>query len=219
MKVSAVLLARYYGLVQIEDLNADGTIYYPDVVAALVERYGFMKYPKTLEEFDESKGIEFAGGRSGKHVIEKLMIYNSGIYIDTLADTATSESIWYQLMDWAVAKFGLTFERDMVSRAAYVSNISFRSDIPFLALNPMLSKIAKRVADEVAENFKEHLEYTPAVVNLTFDALSTKFGVAPFSVQRREGVSFWENKYFSAAPLKTNVHIELLEQWEKAIGG
>ncbi|HVC46283.1 MAG TPA: hypothetical protein VND90_03460 [Terracidiphilus sp.] len=219
MKLSAVLLARYYGLVQIEDLNSNGTVYYPEVVAALVERYGFMKFPQKIEEFDESKGIEFTGGRIGKYVIEKLMIFNSGIYIDTLADTATSETIWYDLMEWAVGKFELTFRRDMVTRAAYVSHVTFHSDAPILAVHPLLSKIARRVSDEVAENFKQNLEYEPATVGLSFDTLSTKFGVAGFSVQKREGVAFWENKYFSAAPLKTSVHLELLEEWEKTFGG
>lgn len=214
MKLSAVLLARYYGLIQIDDLNPDGTVYYPEVVSALVERYGFMKFPKTLEEFDGSKGIEFVGGKAGKYAIEKMVIYNSGIYVDTLANTTVSEAIWYDLMQWAVGKLGLAFRREMVSRAAYVSHVTFHSDVPVLAVNPMLSKFAKRVSDEVRANFKEDLEFEPTTVNISFDTLSTKFGVANFSVQRREGVAFWENKYFSSAPLKTDVHLELLEEWE-----
>ena len=216
MRLSAVLLARYYGLIQTEELNPDGTVYDPEVVAGLVERYGFMKFPKAIEDFDESKGIEFAGGRIGKHVIEKLMIFNSGIYIDTQADTSTSQTIWYELLDWAIGKFGLTFRPEMVTRVAYVSHVTFHSDAPILAVNPVLSKIAKRVSGEVAENFKLDLEYLPATIGLSFDTLSTKFGVAGFSVQRREGVSFWENKYFSSAPLKTKVHLELLEELESA---
>lgn len=217
MKLSAVLLARYYGLVQIEDLNSSGTVYYPEVVAALVERYGFMKFPQKIEDFDEAKGIEFVGGKIGKYVIEKLMIFNSGIYIDTLANTDVSETLWYELMEWAIGEFGLTFRREMVTRAAYVSHVTFRSDAPILAVHPLISKIARKVSDEVAENFKQSLEYEPAIVGLSFDTLSTKFGVSGFSVQRREGVAFWENKYFSAAPLKTSVHLELLEEWERAI--
>jgi hypothetical protein len=215
MRLSAVLLARYYGLIQIDDLNPNGTVYFPEVVAALVERYGFLKFPKTLEEFDEAKGIEFGGGRIGKNVIDKLMIYNSGIYIDTQADTSTSQTIWYELLDWAIGRFGLTFRPEMVTRVAYVSHVTFHSDAPILAVNPVLSKIAKRVSGEVAENFKLDLEYVPTTIGLSFDTLSTKFGVAGFSVQRREGVSFWENKYFSSAPLRTTLHLELLEELEK----
>lgn len=218
MKLSAVLLARYYGLVQVEDLNPNGTLYYPDVVAALVERYGFMKFPQKLEEFDEAKGIEFVGGRAGRHVIERLMIYNSGIYIDTLASTDVSEAIWYEMMDWAVEKLGIRFQSSMVSRAAYVSQLTFHSDAPMLFVNPMLSAVAKRASQEVAANFKQDLEFEPTGISIAFDSLSTRFGVAGFSIQRREGVAFWENKYFSAAPLKTKVHLELLEQWEKALG-
>lgn len=219
MKLSAVLLARYYGLLQIEDLNPNGTVYYPEVVSALVERYGFLKFPQSLEDFDESKGIEFIGGRIGKHVIEKLMIYNSGIYIDTLADTSVSRAIWYELMDWAVGRFGIAFSADMVSRAAYISQVTFHSDVPVLSVNPMFSRIAKRVTKEVGDNFKLDLEFEPSTIALSFDTLTTKFGVAGFSIQKREGVPFWENKYFSAAPLRTEVHLELLQEWENAVKG
>lgn len=216
MRLASVSLARYYGLVQIEDLNLGGTVYLPEVGAALVKRYGFLKYPTKPEEFDESKGIEFLNGRLGKRVIDRLMIIDSGVYLDTQIDTAASEELWYELMNWAVETFGITFKREMVKHVAYVSTVTFHSNVPMLKLNSIFDEIAAVATSEVERNFGRKLEYEPAGVSITYDQLQTKFGTAAFTVQRREGVPFGDGKYFSTAPLKTEVHLKLLEKWEKA---
>ena len=211
MQLASVSLARYYGLVQIEDLNLGGTVYLPEVGAALVQRYGFLKYPSKPEEFDESKGMEFSSGRLGRRVIDKLMILDSGLYLDTQINTAASEELWYDLMDWAVATFGVTFKKEMVKRSAYVSTLTFHSDAPMLKLNSVFDEIKDVVTSEVERNFGRRLEYHAAAVSITYDQLLTKFGTAAFTVQRRKGVPFEEGKYFSTAPLKTEIHLELLE--------
>ena len=217
MKLSSVLLARYFGLVQINDFNLNGELYYPEMVKALVDRYNFIKYPTDFNSIDESKGVEFIGGRSGKRVIEKLVILDTGIYLDTCVNTETSQELWFELMEWAVQTLGATFKPEMVKRYVYVSQVTFHSDVPILAVNPFLTKIAAIVTNEVENNYKKRLEYEPAVVSIHFDKESTKLGTAAFSVQRREGVPFGENKYFSSAPLKTDLHLELLNIWEQAM--
>lgn len=215
MKLSSVVLARYFGLVQTSEFNLNGGLYYPELVKALVEQYGFIKYPTDLTSLDESKGVEFIGGRSGKRIIEKLSILDSGIYLDTYVDTTTSQELWLELMEWAVQTLGATFKPDMVKRHVYVSQVTFESDVPILAVNPFLAKIAGVVTDEVERNYKRRLEYETAAINIHFDKESTKLGTASFSVQRRDGVPFGENKYYSSAPLKTDLHLELLQQWEQ----
>jgi len=212
-----VLLARYFGLVPIEELNLDGTLYYPELIPALVDRYGFTKYPTSPETIDENKGVEFIGGRSGKRVINKVTILDTGIYLDTSISTEASEELWYELMEWAVARFGVTFNRDMVKRYVYVSTITFHTDVPILALDPILVQIGEVAAAEVERCFGRRLEYEPAGISIQYDQQSTKLGTAPFTIQRREGVPFGDNKYFSTAPLKTNLHLELIERLEKAM--
>jgi hypothetical protein len=217
MQIASVLLARFYGLFEITELNRSGTVYYPEVVAGLVERYGFMKYPTKPEEFDEEKGIEFIGGRSGKRVIEKLVILSSGIYLDTGIDTDASESLWFELMEWAVQTLGVSFSPEIVTRRVYVSSLIFRTEVPMLAVHPMCAEIGRIASEQVERNYGRSLNYEPAGISIAFDQTLTKLGTAAFTVQRREGVPFSENKYFSSAPVKTDIHIELLQMWETAI--
>jgi hypothetical protein len=217
MRLASVLLARYFGLVQIGELNLNGDLYYPELVKALVDRYGFIKHPTEFDSIDESKGVEFIGGKSGKRVIEKLVILDTGIYLDTVVNTATSQELWLELMEWAVQTLGATFQPDMVKRHVYVSHVTFQSDAPIMAVNPILAKIANVVTGEVERNYKRRLEYEPAGFSIHFDMESTKLGTAPFTVQRREGVPYSENKYYSSAPVQTDLHLELLQIWEQAM--
>jgi len=215
MQLASVLLARYFGLVQTGELNLNGDLYYPELVKALVDRYGFVKYPTEFGTIDESKGVEFIGGRFGKRIIDKLVILDTGIYLDTAVNTSVSQELWLEMLEWAVQTLGATFQPDMVTRHVYVSQLTFQSDVPILAVNPFLEKIAATVTSEVENNYKQRLKYEPAAISIHFDKELTKLGTANFSVQRREGVPFEENKYFSSAPLKTDLHLELLKQWEQ----
>jgi hypothetical protein len=214
MQLASMLLARYFGLFQIAELNRDGNLYYPEWIKAVVERYGFIKYPKDLDSLDEKKGVEFIGGRSGKRVIDKLVILDTGMYLDTSVDTATSQELWLELMEWAVKTMGATFEPSMVKRHVYVSQLTFHSDAPILRVNPILEKIAAVITGEVQENYKHSLRYETVGLSVGIDKEAINLATAAFTIQRRDGVPFGENRYYSTAPLKTDVHLELLNIWE-----
>jgi hypothetical protein len=63
----------------------------------------------------------------------------------------------------------------------------------------------------------ENLTYEPTVISIDYDALTGKHPLGPFSIQRRENTPFSEGKYFSSAPLPTDIHIKLLEKFEKSL--
>jgi len=217
MQLASVIRARVYALIQVEDLNPRGRVYYPDIAEALVARYEFKKYPTKIEDFDESKGIEFADGRAHDVVIDKVVILSSGIYVDTRDDTDASDAILHDALEWLASDFGLTYKPEMISRRAYISELTFHSDAPLLYVHPVLQELCRVASSEVAHNFGQPLTYEPAAINLMYDKLQTAVGPAAFTVQRREGVPFSENKYYSSSPLKTAIHLKLLEMYEQAV--
>jgi hypothetical protein len=216
MQIASVVLARIYALFPIEDLNPTGAVYYPDVVAWLVQKFGFQKYPTKLEDFDENKGIEFIGGKSNRVTIEKLVILNNGVYVDTMASTDESEMVLNETLEAAARELGIFYHDKMIKRRAYVSSLAFYSDEPMFMIDPIFTEIAQIVTREVHDHFGKPLPYEPTVLSLQYDATTTKLGPAPFSIQRREGSPFEDKKYFSTAPVRTNVHLELLGKIEKA---
>jgi hypothetical protein len=217
LQLSAIILARVLGYIEPIDLSPRGKIYFPEVVPELVKRYSFQKFPKTLEDFDESKGVEFLEGKAGNKVIQKFVIWNTLLVVETRSNTAESKQILEEILAWGAEKFGLNYKPGMIKRFAYVSTLTFHSDAPILGASPALNKLATTTSEAVSEIWQEPVRYDPMIITLGHDPLARKYGIANFTIQRRAEARFSENKYFSEAPLPTDVHLKFLEQYEKDV--
>ena len=219
MKLSAVILARVLAYVESFDLNPRGKVYYPDIVRALAERYNFQKFPQALEEFNEANGVKFIEGLAGNNVIQKLVIWDSLLVLETRSSTDDSKRILEEMLTWGTEKLGLNYHPGMIKHFAYVSDLSFYSDVPLLNLNPAAANLALKTSQALSEIWQEQIHYEPADLRIGHDPTVRKYGIAPFSISRRAEAKFSENKYFSEAPLPTEIHLALLEQYEKDVAG
>jgi hypothetical protein len=216
MKLSSVILARTLAYVEAFDLVATGQAYFPEIVAELVKRYGFLKFPKTIEEFDQNKGVEFGGGRAGNRVIERFAIFDTLLLLETRSNTTDSKQILEEMLSWATSKFSLDYQPDMVKHFAYVSGLSFYSEKAILQ-NRALDGLAQATSRAVSEIWNEPIVYSGLSLALGHDPLSRKYAMANFVIARRAEAKFEENKYYSEAPLPTDVHIKLLEEFESEL--
>jgi hypothetical protein len=214
MELASILLARAMAWVEPIDLNPRGAVFYPDLTKALVARYNFEKFPQRLEDFDESKGVTFGVGRLGNSVIEQLVIYTYGIVVDTRTSTQESKRLLEEAFIWGSKELGLTYKPSMVKRWQYASQVTFRSTVPMANACPAVQRLADGVSKAVAEAMGESLKYDLAILAVDYDQLARKHPLGRFSIQRRDNTPFSENKYYSDAPLPTDLHIRLLEQFE-----
>ena len=215
MKLSAITLARAIALVETFDLNPRGQVFSPDLVRALVEHYNFQKFPQTPTELDEDKGVEFATGKAGNTVIDKFTVWRTGLGLETRSSTEDSKQILEGMLEWGAEKCGLAYESGMIKRWVYVSNLTFYSNVPLLTLlSDALAKLSKRTSEALSQILGEPIEYETVMVSAQHDLLTRKYATAPFSIQRRLETPFADNKYYSEAPLPTDLHIELLEKFE-----
>src|SRR5437899_7031333 len=127
MELAAVLLARSMAWVESADLSAKSSVFYPDLVKALVARYNFQGFPQKLEDFDVAKGVTFTSGRSGNSVITQLVIYTYGIILDTQISTQESRRLLEDALEWGSKEFGLTYSSSMIKRWQYSSQVIFSS--------------------------------------------------------------------------------------------
>lgn len=218
LELASIILARTLAYVESFDLNPRGKIFYPDLVQALVERYKFQTIPKTPEEFDEGKGIVFADGRFGSKVIYKFTIFNTLLTLETRSNTSDSQELINELLAWAAKKFGLTYAPEMIKHYGYISDLTFYSDVPLLgaACQPLID-LATKTGSALSDIHKEPFDYYPANLAVGHDPLARKNGIAPFTITRRAETRWTENKYFSEAPLPTDMHIAFLEEFEAGI--
>jgi hypothetical protein len=214
METVAVLLARALAWVESFDLNPTGAVFGPDLVKAIVDRYKFQKFPQKIEEFDETKGVTFSQGKFGDTVIEQLVIYTYGIVLDTRKSTQESRRVLEEAFQWGGKTLGLAYKPSMVRGWQYESQVTFYSSGQFLSVHSALQALAERVTKGVGEITGENLNYELTNLTLNHDLLKRKHPLGLFTIQRRDNTPFSQNKYFSSAPLPTDMHIKILEQFE-----
>jgi hypothetical protein len=217
VQLAAVLLARVLGFIETYDLIPQGKLFLPEVVPQIVERYKFQKFPQTIEQLDESKGIEFIGGKTGDKVIEKFVIWNTLIVVETRSSTSDSKKILEEMLAWGAERLGLNYKPGMIKRFGYVSDVSFYSDVPILDVSTTLTKLAVKTSKVLSEIWQEPVQYEPLNLVVGHDPAARKYPIASFTITRRAEARFSENKYYSEAPLPTNVHLEMLQEFEDEV--
>lgn len=218
MNILAIVSARAIAQIETFELNPKGLIFLPDFVRAIIEEFQFQKFPKTIEEIDEAKGIEFAVGKFKELSIKRFSIFPKATVVETRSSTDDSKKILHEILTWASSKFHANYKSGMIKKWLYVSSLTFKSDILLMdTIGGALSNLSGNVSSAIEEAIGENLEYRPAAINLTHDLLVRKYPLAPFTIQRRAETPFSENKYFSEAPLPTNSHIAILEKLEQDI--
>ena len=186
-----------------------------DFVKGMVERYGFQKFPATLDEYRQpSTGAVFTLGKMGNIVIENYTVYPKGLVVDTRSSTDDSERILKDITEWFCTLSGIQPPVDGITRKFYLSQLNFRSQRSLDALNPNLHLLAARLTDIVSGYAKQHLDFQTTGISFQFDITQGVPYSLPLKIERLEGAQFSENRYFSSAPLKTDEHIRFLEEFE-----
>ena len=77
--------------------------------------------------------------------------------------------------------------------------------------------MAETINKVVAQNLRLPYNFQPRGIALAIDPEEQRIPTPPFTVERREGIAFSERKYFSSAPVPTDVHLELIQKFENAM--
>lgn len=213
MDQRTVLLARVLAFFETASVTPRGGVFFPDMASALIAKYDFQKVPKTFEEWNDPNGAQFIYGKAGEIIIDKLIFWQNGITCETRAGTDESQKIILEILEWGKGKFGINYKDDTVKQWGYVSDVLFHSSEPLLSTKP-LENLAAKVTEEMTKILKEPLQYRPIGFLVGHDPLVRRYARASFTIQRRAETPFSENIYFSEAPLPTQTHFALLEQFE-----
>jgi hypothetical protein len=214
MKISAITGARIIALFELNDLYPYGAVSLARITPQIIAKLGFSVFPTSIESFDESKGVTFQDGMWDGLPIEKLTIYNDGIVLDANQDTATSLKILKEALRWAADEFGLSVSERMFNRIRFVSSFAFYSDVPLLLSSSPLANMAQRMSEELMPILGKQRHYEPVRIDIEFDRSEDKANTTGLTIQRRANSPFEENKYYTQAPLPTDVHIALIERFE-----
>jgi len=217
MEITAVLLARIVAFIEVQELNPKGKAYNPDIAAALVKRFNFQVYPTKPEDFDESKGVQFAEGKFAEGTIDRMQIFTHGLMVDTRLSTDVSEKLLYDTLHWTKSELGLHFDERMIKRKGYGSQLTFESEMKMSQLNPEVGRISEAISSKLTAAMGQTVTYEPTALLFNLDQSQSKLMPGVFSIERRADIPFSDKKYFSNAPLATRDHIELLKAFETSM--
>ena len=217
MKLLSVNLARSIWFFPLAELNPRGRHLY-QVYLSIIEKYRFTNYPATISEVDFQEGLKIQNGvfeRTDKEPVSvSLTIYNEGLLAETRSSTADTDAFLEDLLNWLARDFNLSYEPGMVRAKIYVSELYIRMDHELKTLNPRLEEFSKELSSKVPGYGEISLE----VSGISFWTDPNKIGRAtPFRLERHEGMPFKENRYYSMAPLSTELHREMLEEFERIL--
>lgn len=190
-----------------------------DLVILIKERYKFLN--PDLTGPDAAMVTTFNNGiftnNDENFPINDLSIFADGLVAG--ADvTSIAESFLYDFIIWAVKDFGLRAPTSEFKKL-YLSNVIIELDKD---INGFLSKF-DLISRAISENMAKVYGAVPNVyvTRLAFGQDRTKLpnpdSYSDFVLERRAGVSFEINRYFSSAPLPTELHIEMLTSLEAGL--
>ena len=85
-------------------------------------------------------------------------------------------------------------------------------------LNPQLKKLAVRLGEVVSSYAREPQTFELFGFGFRSEP-PTRLGTLNLRIERLSGNPFWENKYFSSAPLPTSEHLAFLAEFESILKG
>ena len=213
MTILNVKLARSIWLVDLRDLNPRGIDILP-MLTAVRDRYNFQAYPKTIEEANEnsSQGIAFMNGSfavdNHRYAIAKATIFGDGLVADSALSTDCSDAFLGDVLSFLSSQFGLTYRHEMIHTKIYTSELIVQTDKDLDGLFASLTAVREKLDSLTGHRFE------PAGFAFSIDTQATTARPAPFRFEREINKAFTQRRYYSAAPLRTSQHEDLLRQME-----
>lgn len=220
MQLKAIMKARVAAIILMEELNPRGRTFLSPITKGLLERYRFIKFPQTWEDYHPQQGgILFLQGDWNSIAIDRLEVFTGGLVVETRSSTDDSEAFIHEVLTWATEAYELTtFRPDMIRRRVYGSQLSFRSDIQLLdALHPKLLDFGERITKMLSPIFDNLIPFKTFGISFGYEPTTENPQSNLVQIERRAGTSFSENIYFSSAPFSTKEHLKFLADFEAAI--
>lgn len=218
MHLLNVSAARSTWLFDLNDLNPRGKAIFPELFDFLKENYHFTEFPKSITDLDETKALSFKGGfyqvQEEININVELKVYNDGLAGNSYSSTMETDKFLDDVLSYSSREFHLAYNPAMIRRKIPLSELVFRLDGSLQAISPKFNDFAAKLTG----HFKGLPVPAFQVGGISFwtDQTQCAFPVppAPFTIERKIGAPFGENRFYSKASLHTDKHLELLKDFE-----
>jgi len=191
------------------------------LIDGLKNRFRFAKFPAHSHDLHDNALVFEAGSfvnSANTAIGANLKTFSDGIVAETQSNTDDTLEFMRQLGQ-AILEDGFALPSEGMEQLGFVSQLRVESETPLLPINPKLASLARFLEIHLSSlDGKTRAFEVGGIQLLTEDASKPKAPI-PFRFERKYGVPFSQNEYFTQAPLQTNEHLELLEELEKILKG
>jgi hypothetical protein len=216
MKINQIAFGQAIRFMKIAPSTGQ-TIYGKKLASAFEEKYGFLEGPKLVSDFDTGKGVTFLHGFfENTTVIEKAVIYNDGMIVESKADTDLCDQFIDDAVKWASENANIHFGLDDAHPRLYLSHVVVEDNIGIAKLFSRLSSVGVELS-KILESYGDVNRDIELIGFAMQSDVTERAGPVPFKFERRAGVPFSSNLYFSSAPVRTSDHVNLLHKLESIL--
>jgi hypothetical protein len=186
------------------------------LIDGLREKYGFVQVPQTVADLDFKKGVNFLRGYYKGKIIEKFQVYENGLLCEANENTDLLDDFISEILTWASQEQNLPIKETGIK--AYVSQLSVTSNADISSIFSKIASIGSLISKELSSYGQAIHEYKVNGLKMHYDAAPTPLPRAPeFSFERRAGVPYAENQFFTSAPVRTDEHLRIVQVLEKLL--
>jgi hypothetical protein len=221
MKVVSFDTARVTWLFPIEEFAPASGSNAPTLLAEIAARYDFKKMPEITTRDDMAKqGLPFGLGKfkvdEERVTISDFIIYNDGI-VAIAEKTEWADAFLADIFHWVKDKFGF---REITSgiRKMYANTVVVDFEAPISRLISGYEHIVEILAAHTVTIMQNPAPMQFSRLDFELDKRDLKDGqvaLPKFVLERRPGVDFSQERFFSTAPMHTAGHIAVLAEIEK----
>lgn len=218
MKIIAYELCRVTMLFPLEEVIPLGGVNDPNVIDKIRERYHFTRVPELKSEEIAKNGYKFESGhfqfRSSTVRIVDFALYRDGIVINGIK-TDGVEAFLEDVISYMKKEFSF---RDFITkpRRYFQSQIVVEFDRSPAKLIRSIEKITAAISGRLKKIYEMEIPMEFGRIDFDFDKTASRApaAVQRFIIERRTGIPFEKERYFCAAPMRTDEHEEVLREIE-----
>jgi hypothetical protein len=191
-----------------------GQLYLPEAFEKVKQRYAFTIVPQIDEPAKDGWG--FLIGKYDNAQIQEMRIYSDGIIVTSSSNMDILDRFLIDLLKWSETELGLITTGLAKPEKHYESCLIVRADTDLSKVYNPNEKLSKIFSEYLDVNVVGRPPYQLTGLVAECDPETNKNQRRPhrFSIERRVGMPFKSNVYYSWAPLTTNAHLALLQQME-----
>lgn len=196
--------------------KSDRSLFPPRLSDLIKDRYSFVEYPKSVEEYSGGAGLQYRYGYYGDFIIDKAVVYNDAIFVTASVHSDRLDVLIDDIILQIEGEFSVTLDKTNAI-SLYNSKIEIEAGGGFSGWLKQLEPVQRFLESAARRNGIDVKSYEVGGVSVSGEG-DGDIKPGRFLFERRVNHPFGDNMFFSEAPLSTSEHFGLISEISGSFG-